>query len=271
MPTISASISVLRLLLICFAVLSLSACATRPATSGWGGGASLTPGWGKVGDAFVAAATDPFTWAPAAGALVLGVSGADKDVSRWARRHTPVYGSRGNASDASDLLREISFGGYLLTGLAAPVGAGENPVVDKVKGFGVGFAAIAATELITRQGKAAIGRERPLDQNDQSLPSRHTSLTAVSARLTRETLRYYDMPRGARIAADAGLAGMTAMTGWARVEAGVHYPSDVLAGAALGNFLAVFATEAFLHPESGLALRVDPMEDGLAVTASIAF
>jgi hypothetical protein len=43
--------------------------------------------------------------------------------------------------------------------------------------------------------------------------------------------------------------------GWARVEAGRHHPADVLAGMALGHFMAVFIHDAFLNlPEDG---RVD--------------
>ena len=33
---------------------------------------------------------------------------------------------------------------------------------------------------------------------------------------------------------------------WARVEGDRHYPSDVLAGAALGHFLSAFIHDAFL-------------------------
>ena len=35
-------------------------------------------------------------------------------------------------------------------------------------------------------------------------------------------------------------------TGWARVEAEKHYPSDVLAGYAIGHFIARFMYHAFL-------------------------
>ncbi|MBD3343874.1 MAG: hypothetical protein GF401_02280 [Chitinivibrionales bacterium] len=51
-------------------------------------------------------------------------------------------------------------------------------------------------------------------------------------------------------------------TGWARVEAQKHYPTDVLVGAALGNFCATFAAGIlFPHlpaPLEGLDMRVAP-------------
>lgn len=143
----------------------------------------------------------------------------------------------------------------------------------KAKGFAVGAAAVAATAGTTALFKEITGRNRPLGQDDDSFPSGHASLASVSARLTHETLRYYDLPRGACIAADAGLAGLSLTTGWARVEAGEHHPADVLAGAALGNFLAVFATEAFLRPNLGesVALHAAPYRDGMDFHVSIAY
>ncbi len=39
---------------------------------------------------------------------------------------------------------------------------------------------------------------------------------------------------------------MTAATAWARIEAKRHYPTDVLAGAALGNFIGAFINDAFI-------------------------
>jgi membrane-associated phospholipid phosphatase len=43
---------------------------------------------------------------------------------------------------------------------------------------------------------------------------------------------------------------IAAGTSWARVEGGKHYPSDVLFGAALGNFVAIFVHDAFLPADS---------------------
>jgi hypothetical protein len=54
-------------------------------------------------------------------------------------------------------------------------------------------------------------------------------------------------------------AALTVGTAYARVEARQHFPSDVLAGAALGHFIGVFADEAFLGSEQ--RYRVLPMVD----------
>lgn len=42
--------------------------------------------------------------------------------------------------------------------------------------------------------------------------------------------------------------GFAALTAWARVEAGMHYPADVLAGWAVGHFVAHLAQD-FIDPD----------------------
>jgi membrane-associated phospholipid phosphatase len=44
----------------------------------------------------------------------------------------------------------------------------------------------------------------------------------------------------------SGLTGLATGTAWARVEGGVHFPSEVLAGAVLGNFMGCLIHHAFL-------------------------
>ena len=56
------------------------------------------------------------------------------------------------------------------------------------------------------------------------------------------------MSAGMRKALRINFTAIAAATAWGRVEAYHHYPSDTLAGAALGNFLANFIFDAFLKP-----------------------
>jgi hypothetical protein len=252
-------------------VFALGACATGTGGSFWGADATIAPGWQRLGRAAATAAADPFTWAPAVGAAALQIGEVDNDIADWANEETPVFGSRETASDASDWLRAASLAAYVGTGLGAPAPSG-GWLSAKAKGLVVGAAAMGTTIGLTELAKEASDRERPMGQGNNSFPSGHASLTSVSARLTSETLRYYDISPGARIAADVGLAGLALTTAWARVEAGEHHPADVLAGAALGNFLAVFMTEAFLRDSLGQSATVHAtahrggMEIGMAIT-----
>jgi membrane-associated phospholipid phosphatase len=252
-------------------LLVLTGCA-GPRESYWGADATATPGWNRVGRAALTAATDPLTWAPAALAAGVQIGGADDDIAEWANEETPLFGSRATADDASDWLRVGSYAAYGAAGLLAPAPEDEW-LATKAKGFAVGGGAILATWGATEGLKAASGRERPLGSADDSFPSNHASVTSVSARLTSETLRYYELPPAARVGSDVGLAGLALATGWARVEAGKHHPADVLAGMALGNFLAVFASEAFLAPATAerLQLGVTPHGDGMLLQLRVGF
>jgi hypothetical protein len=254
------------------AAIALAACATGSSGPYWGADTTAAPGWQRIGDAALKAVLDPFTWAPAVGAPALQIEDADDEIADWANDETPLFGSRETASDVSDALRAASVALYAGTGLAAPAPA-DDWLRTKAKGFAVSAAAVAATIGTTTLLKETTLRDRPFNQDSDSFPSGHASLVSVSARLTHETLKYYELPRGPRIAADAGLAGLALMTGWARVEAGEHHPGDALAGAALGNFIAVFATEAFLRPALGdsVALRAAPYGDGMQFRLSVAY
>jgi membrane-associated phospholipid phosphatase len=64
-----------------------------------------------------------------------------------------------------------------------------------------------------------------------------------------------------RTALQAGLTLLTVSTAWARVEAKQHFPSDVLFGAALGNFIGAFMHEAFLGLNGGVTIH--PARDGV--------
>lgn len=251
---------------------SLGACASAPQGAYWGADAIATPGWERIGRAALNAAIDPFTWAPAVGAAALQIGDLDDEIADWANDETPLFGSRDTAAGVSDGLQVAGVAIYVGIGLSAPAPR-DDWLGTKAKGFAVGAAALAATIGTTSLLKRATARDRPLDQDNDSFPSGHASLSAVSARMTHETLGYYDLPRGGRIAAAAGLASLALATGWARVEAGEHRPADVLAGAALGNFLAVFATEAFLRPTFGdsAALRAAPYGDGMTFQVAVEY
>jgi len=240
----------------------------------WGKNATVTPGWQAVKRAAVEAAVDPFTWVPAFGAAALQIGNADRDFTENIRRDKPVFGSAKDAEDASDWLRFGSIAVYAGLGLAAP--APPDPAEwrrAKGKGFLTGAVALAATSGVTDGLKVLTSRTRPNREDDESLPSGHVSTTTVAARLSAETLDYYELNQAPRFAAKTGLASITFATAWARLEAGKHFPADVLLGVALGNFIARFTTRAFLHPvrDEGSVVQVEPLPDGGFLTFTLAY
>jgi hypothetical protein len=232
----------------------------------------VRPGWARVREAAIQAAQDPWVWAPLAGAAVLQVDDLDRRTSDWARDHAPVFGSAEDADRWSDDLRTVCAALEAVTLLATP--SGEEPrdwIINKAKGAAVELSAIAATGLTTSLLKQSTGRTRPSGADDESFPSGHASGAAVYGRLATINLDAIDIAPGARLAADAGIGLLVGGTAWARVEAGAHYPSDVLAGIAIGNFFARFMTEAFLDAPSRGIVGVTATGGGAMLAWSVRF
>lgn len=256
-----------QLVRITVAVLSatLAGCATLPDGSRWGERASFSIGWRKTGEAALQAAKDPWVWGPLVGAAVLQVDNWDHEVSDWAVDETPVFGSVDDADDISDDLKVAAGVGYVVSLLATPSGpAGPDWWKAKGSGLMVGLGAIGAELATTGALKSVAGRERPNDRDDESFPSGHAAFAAVTDTLTVSNLRSIEMNGGARTALIVGADALTIATGWARVEAGEHYPSDVLVGMTIGNFFGRMFSEAFLG-ETGsqrVAFAFEPMRGG---------
>lgn len=251
-----------------------SACTTLPDGSRWGESATLTPGWQRVKASAVDAVKSPWVWGPLAGAAVLQVDSWDEEVADWANDETPVFGSPENADDWSDGLRIASAVGYAASVLATPSGDLDGDwLLAKAQGAAVGAAAFAATAGITSGLKSLTSRERPDGSDDESFPSGHASTAAVFDTLTVRNLQSIDVSPAMRTTFEIGAGAMTAGTAWARVEAGRHYPSDVLVGIALGNFMGAFFTEAFLGLEPGarFSLSAAPTREGAMLSWEMRF
>jgi membrane-associated phospholipid phosphatase len=254
------------------AALLLGGCTTLPSGRGWGADATIRPGWDRVREAAVTAARDPWVWAPVAGAAAFQFGSFDRRVSDWARENTPIFGSTDKAVQWSDDLRGAS--GVLFVGTLLATPSGDEPgewMANKARGLAVEMAAKAATAATTGVLKQVTGRERPNEANDESFPSGHSSSAAVNGRLALINLVSIDLSRGARIAANVGIDATVFGTAWARVEAGAHYPSDVLFGMALGNFFARFATDAFLGADSRDSIAVTPTDGGARIDLTVRF
>jgi membrane-associated phospholipid phosphatase len=223
----------------------------------WGKYATLAPGWKAVQDAAVSAATDANTWMPLAGAAVFGAGGFDKRTSKWATNHAPLFGSAQKARDTSDQLESISRVNFFVTAMLAPSGEGWDGVWNKSKGLAIGFATRRINGEITDSIKFASNRVRPDKSDDYSFPSGHTSNSTVYASLAAQNVAYLNISQTQKNIWQYSSYTIAGLTAWARVEGNRHYPSDMLAGYALGNFLGIFMSQAFINPEAQDILQVE--------------
>ena len=229
----------------------LAGCGTLANGRGWGQDATLFPGWDRVGQAALNAALEPETWVPVAGAAIFQIGSLDRNLANWASKRTPIFQSQDNADTASEALQATSEAACVITALATPSGEQSGDwVLAKAKGLTVGIAAVALTEGTTDLLKYTTNRTRPDNSGHDSFPSGHASRTAVCNTLATRNLQYLEMPDAARTGLRAGFLALSLSTGWARLESQKHYPSDVLAGMALGHFLGAFINDAFLGLDS---------------------
>lgn len=246
-----------RLSLLMLSVSILCGCGTLPNGKRWGADATMFASWNKMGTAAYNSLVSPLTWVPVAGAAVVQIGNWDHKISRWASDRTPVFGSRENADNWSNYLLYTSGAIYGTTAVLTPCGEQKGEwITDKMKGFIVDGAALGLSEGVTEILKPAINRDRP-DGDQHSFPSGHATVSASFSTLVAKNIETMQLPKGAEIASDTGLGLLTAGTAWARVEAKKHYPSDVLAGMAIGHFFSAFVNDAFLGLDNSRGIVPD--------------
>lgn len=249
----------------------LAACVTKPGPH-LGDTLDPTPDWQRIGEAARTAIASPRVWAPAAGALLFRTTGADRDVSDWAREETPVFGSRENAERASDRLRDLAQFGYYITVLFAPGDPDATAqTLDKIGTLAVGTLGVSATHAMTSAAKSGSDRLRPDGSDRRSFPSGHASSAAAYAANGRLALRWLPLEEKAVRALTGAYDASALATGWARVEAGRHYPSDILAGYALGTLIGEFVTLTLLGNVSRITVLTEGLPDEKAFVLRIHF
>jgi membrane-associated phospholipid phosphatase len=213
----------------------------------------------------VNALRSPVTWGPAAGAAVIAAGGWDRKISDWAVENTPVFGSVDNAKKRSDDLRALSNFGMLGTAVAVPGGA--HPWWSRIKRLLVEEAGAIAASSVTGLMKQSISRERPDESDNHSMPSGHSTRAFAYAAMSNRNLDAMEMSDPATITLKALFDTLAAGTAWARVEGERHYPTDVLVGASVGNFMALFIHDAFLGKEEkvSMGIQIDQGERSIQV------
>ena len=181
------------------------------------------------------AAAEPATWVPLTAAVVIGLSGADNNISDWASDETPVFGSQRSAGDFSDYMRNSLVAGAVLSSIFAPDSDEHDGFpTRRVLTNALAFGAVAS---IVETGKRTVKRERPNERDDRSFPSGHSATSFTSARLIEQNLNETLKKPWLRKTIKAGTYSSAAAVAWARVEANEHHPVDVLFSAALSNFV----------------------------------
>jgi len=277
-----------RLFLLCIVTLTclFGGCSSRALKHGES--PTLLPDKRRIGAALKDAAFDPYIGVTAAGLIAVAASGKDKQISSYATKHTPIYGSNENARKATDIILVSSKGIALLAytvkyfPLQELIHHGDCPIQLKFEmspalyaptvAAGAAFVSWGLTMGTTGLLKSAAKRERPDLSDTYSFPSMHTSSTAVANAYSARTISSMSLSPLYSYPAYAALTTLTLAVAWGRIEGEKHYPTDVLAGALIGTFFANAAYKAFLGPYQYVEnFNVQIAPQGAAMTASIIF
>lgn len=196
-----------------------------------------SPQWGQLKQRFVDTVRRPVFWAPLATAAALQLNDEDNRLTERLREDTPLFGSTGDARDASNDLSDLTKLSYLVTAAIAPVSHEANWARSKARLLFAEWAGVEATGAVTGWFKEASDRERPDARDRRSFPSGHTSKATVQAQLAILNTEYLPVAESTRSLMSTGFNAMAVGTAWARVEAGRHHPADVLAGWSLGYLM----------------------------------
>jgi hypothetical protein len=255
--------------------LGVTGCGTLPNGRGWGQDALSSSSLTRIPRAVYNAFFDLHTLIPAVGAAVCVAGDFDDDIAEWATRHTPIFGSVEGAKEASDWLRTTLQVEAAVTALATP--SGHDPqhwAYWKAKGLGIELAAVGITSGVTQLLKVTTNRGRPDDPQDKtSFPSGHASGAFAAATLANRNVDALGVSKPLQRTVQIANLGLASGAAWARLEGGRHFPSDVLAGAALGHFLSAFIHDAFLGlPDTGrFRLIILPAAENTRVELSFGF
>ena len=225
-------------------------------------------------DDSAALVTAPFHWDKTdwlkAGAVSVGIAGAMAYDERLAAE------IQERRSPATDRLSTVttSFGTTQAFAISAVL-IGSGVVFKDANVTSMGREAIEAsifTGLIAAVAKRAFGRQRPIDANDetvflfgssnQSFPSGHTTEAFTVASVIAARSSGWVVPTLAYTVAS--------LVAYDRLNDRAHFPSDVVAGAALGISVGRFVVHRHQPKEPAahtVELQVVPIRNGASVVA----
>jgi membrane-associated phospholipid phosphatase len=216
----------------------------------------------QIGFSAKNAILDPYTIGALTLATGIYLSHKDQQISDWATAHHPVFGSEQNARTTTDLLQYSSLAIYGITAIIKNNMNGNSTISFPIVNVSSDISAIFLTVFTTEILKNNVGRLRPNHGDERSFPSGHTSFTTINANLTSHQLNTLEMKNNTRFLCNAALATMVTATAWGRIEGKKHYPTDVLAGAALGNFVGNFITSLYndniQNKTSSINMQISP-------------
>jgi len=219
-----------------------------------------------------AAFKQPSTWAPLLAATIIAAADKDTKISEWAQDKTPVFGSMQDAVTASNNLVDSLVISAGVSALFIPDHSAESDLLPtNVEFFLIEGIGLSVNSGITSRLKSLAERNRPNQQDQRSFPSGHTSRAFSAANFSKHNIQQLNLTDDTKKYFDLVFDSAAIATGWARVEAGWHYPTDVLAGSALGNVVSSIIRDMYLNTTTNVIISVELLRDRQRLLFSYAF
>lgn len=199
-----------------------------------------------VTDAAVDALLEPTTLVPSIGAALFAVGDFDEEASDWARDEHPIMGRRERAQDHSyNYMYAVGIGTLVICGLSS---CNHDTSCGQSRLYNLAAASLSglSTNLAVESLKRTVDREKPNHADSHtSFPSGHSATSFSMARSSSRCIEKSSVNGYIKSAVKIVSNAAASISAWSRVEAERHYPSDILAGAAIGNFLTDFVFNLF--------------------------
>jgi hypothetical protein len=172
-----------------------------------------------------------------------------------------VYESSHQAVLDSDRQRESLDRLWMVSLLTTDSGPDEV-LSNKLSGAITQIAIVNASIATTNGLKSVVRRAGPGEEmradNYQGFPSNHSVPPFTQAALIRRNLHYTPVNKFARYSLVTASYAMASASAYGRVEGGLHFFSDQLAGAALGNFLGLLMYDTFFEDNKSWGMTLTP-------------
>jgi hypothetical protein len=207
-------------------------------------------------------------WMPTVAAILVRVE--DNHISHYAREKTPVFGNQQAAENFSKqgktASKQIAIASAVVAGLQG------DDIIDSMSEQLIATGYMLDTSSLVVSGiKNVSNRERPDGSDQLSFPSFDAMEAFSGAQFTSENMHRQGWFGDQQWLADTLLYGNASAVAWSRIEAGRHYPSDVLVGAAIGNFFASWAQSLWVDKTDHNVLTIMPTQNGICMNLSINF
>lgn len=258
-----------------YMLLILQSCSVINKKGSWGKKALYPLRSERLVEAIKKNASSGHVWGPLIGVGVVTALDLDRNISNWVHHEGAIYKDVRAADNWSDHFNNIQkyemYAVILLTPSHDEDMSFTQYLYNKVRG---GFAlniASSSTRFTVDQVRKVVHRQRPNRMDMKILPSGHASEAGARRVIVSKGVDAIDMKEQLRTGIKFLNTGMSAATIWARVEGKRHYPSDVLAGYALGSFVSGVVYDFLMNDDSEQSFSFIPMKDKYSMTYTISF